>query len=356
MTISPFDHPYLSALLGDDEIAGQFSIEEDCEQMFYFEEALSRALAEEGIIPDTAKEIYRVAPFMPDLDRLRAATARDGVIGPDYVAQLREALGSPAGDYVHFGATSQDLIDTSLILRLRPVLDIYDGRLKGLATALAVLDGRFGDNPLMAVTRMQDALPITVSDRIAAWHGPIPRHLDRLKELRPRLIVLQFGGAVGVLDKLGGKGIAVARRVAEKLDLRLPEHSWHNQRDNIAEFASWLSLVAGSLGKVGQDVALMALAGDITLSGAGGSSAMPHKQNPVKAEVLVALARYAAVLAPAMHQAQVHEFERSGAAWTLEWLALPQLVMTTGAALRMAGELVASIEGMGGKGGRDTDR
>jgi 3-carboxy-cis,cis-muconate cycloisomerase len=270
MTVSPFDHPYLSALLGDDEMAGQFSIEEDCEQMFYFEEALSRALAEEGLIPEAAMEIYPVAPFMPDLSRLRAATARDGVIGPDYVAQLREALGSPAGDYVHFGATSQDLVDTSLVLRLRPVLDTFEERIKGLASALAGLEGRFGDNPLMAVTRMQQALPITVSDRIAEWHGPLPRHLDRLKALRPRLIVLQFGGAVGILDKLGGKGMAVARRVAEKLDLRLPEQSWHSQRDNIAEFASWLSLVAGSLGKFGKDVALMPLAGDIKLRGCGG--------------------------------------------------------------------------------------
>jgi 3-carboxy-cis,cis-muconate cycloisomerase len=202
----------------------------------------------------------------------------------------------------------------------------------------------------MGITRMQDALPITVSDRIAAWHGPIPRHLDRLAALRSRLLVLQFGGAVGVLDKLGGKGMAVARRVAEKLDLALPTGSWHTQRDNLAEFADWLALVSGSLGKLGQDVALMALAGDIVLTGGGGSSAIPHKQNPVAAEVLVSLARYNATLVGGMHHAQVHEFERSGAAWTLEWLILPQMVMTTGAGLRIALELCSRINSIGGAG------
>jgi 3-carboxy-cis,cis-muconate cycloisomerase len=346
MTVSPFDHPFLSALLGDDEMAPQFSIEADYEEMFYFEEALSRALAEEGLIPEAAKEIGP-GPFEPDLAKLNAGVARDGVAGPEYVRQLREWVGPPAGEFVHYGATSQDLVDTSLVLRLRPILTEFEDRLSQLAVSLAHLDRRFGDKVLMGRTRMQDAIPISGRDRIASWHGPVPRHIDRLKALRPRVLVLQFGGAAGTLDKLGDKADAVARRLAEKLDLGLPDRSWHSQRDNLVEFGDWLALVSGSLGKIGQDIALMALLGEVTIAGAGGSSSMTHKQNPVAAEALVALARYSATLVAGLHQAQVHEFERSGAAWTLEWLALPQLVMTTGAGLRLALRLIGSIAGMG---------
>ena len=147
--------------------------------------------------------------------------------------------------------------------------------------------------------------------------------------------------------------VAVARRVAAELGLGLPPSHWHTQRDGLAEFAGWLSLVSGTLGKLGMDVGLMAqnAVGEIRLSGGGGSSAMPHKQNPIKAEVLVALARYNATLLPAMHTALVAEQERSGAAWTLEWLVLPQMAVTTGAALRTAGELVGAIKEMGAADG-----
>jgi 3-carboxy-cis,cis-muconate cycloisomerase len=196
---------------------------------------------------------------------------------------------------------------------------------------------------------MQDALPIKVADRIGAWRAPLLRHLARIEEIAPRLLVLQLGGAVGTRDKLGGKGAAVAARLAYQLDLAVPAHAWHTQRDGLAEFAGWLSLVTGSLGKLGADVALMAQAagGEIALRGGGGSSAMPHKSNPVAAEVLVALARYNATLVSAMHAALVHEQERSGSAWTLEWLALPQMIMTAAAALRTAGSLLADVESLG---------
>ena len=159
--------------------------------------------------------------------------------------------------------------------------------------------------------------------------------------------MVQFGGAAGTLEKLGDKGPAVRAALAAKLGLG-DAPQWHSQRDALAEFAGWLSLVTGSLGKFGQDIALMAQAGtEIELSGGGGSSAMPHKQNPVKAEVLVALARFNATQLSGMHQALVHEQERSGAAWTLEWLLLPQMAVATAAALRLAAELAGQIESLG---------
>jgi len=237
MTVSPFDHPLLSGLLGDDEIAPQFSLEAEIEEMNYFEEALARAEAAEGIIPEAAAEAISIGcAFAADEDAVRTAAARDGVIVPEYVRQLRERIGPPHAQYLHFGATSQDLVDTSLILRLRPVLTEFQERLQRLAAALDDVDHRFGSNPLMGRTRMQAAVPITVGDRLAAWRGALPRHIERLDALAPRLLVLQFGGAAGTLDKLGGKSAAVARRLGEGLDLPVPDRSWHSR------YASLLTL------------------------------------------------------------------------------------------------------------------
>ena len=199
----------------------------------------------------------------------------------------------------------------------------------------------------MGRTRMQAAVPITARDRIEAWRGPLSRHRQRLDVLRQNFPVVQFGGAAGTLDKLGDKGPAVRKQLAAILGLKdLPQ--WHNQRDMIVDFADLLSQVSGSLGKIGQDISLLAQEGDeIALEGGGKSSAMPHKQNPVLAELLVMLARYNATQISGMHQALVHEQERSGAAWTLEWMILPLMVTATVTALRSGTTLLGSITGLG---------
>lgn len=355
MSVSPFDHPLLSRLLGDGEIAAQFSAEAEIAQIAVFESALAVAEGAEGVIPAEAAAAIagRLTSFEPDMAAIAEATARDGVVTVELVRQMRAHVGAPHGELLHFGATSQDAIDTSLVLRLRPVLATLAQRLGALIDALEQLAARDGDRPLMGRTRMQDALPITAGTRIEQWSLPLARHRERLVELRPRVLVLQFGGAVGTLDKLGSKGRAVAERMASRLSLGLPQRSWHTQRDNLAELAGWLSLVTGTLGKMGQDVALMAMnpVAEVSLEGTGGSSAMPHKQNPVAAEVLVALARLNATLVAGMHQALVSEQERSGAAWTLEWLVLPQMLVATGAALRTATGLAGAITSMGGTHG-----
>lgn len=351
MSTSPFGHPFLAGLLGDDEIAPLFTAAAELEQYCAFEAALARAEAAEGVIPAAAAEAIAAAAtgFAPDVAALRAATARDGVAVPEFLRQLGAGIAGPHRPYLHLGATSQDVIDTALVRRLGLVLDLFDGRLTALVGALHALATRFGARPLMGLTRMQPALPITVADRVGAWRAPLERHLGRLAELEPRLLVLQFGGAVGTLERLGDKGPAVARRLGEALDLSVPERPWHSARDGIAELGSWLSLVSGSLGKLGTDIALMRQpgVGEATLASGGTSSAMPHKQNPVAAEVLVALARHNATLLAGLHQGLVAEGERSGAAWTLEWLVLPGMVMTTGAALRTAARLLDDITGLG---------
>jgi 3-carboxy-cis,cis-muconate cycloisomerase len=349
MTVSAFDHPFLSGLFGDEEIEAFLGAEAELAAMLRFEIALAEAEAETGVIlPEAASAIAKaLAGFKPDMAMLRKGVARDGVVVPGLVGQLREAVGAPHADRLHFGATSQDVIDTALVLRLRPVLEVFARRLDELVDRFGDLDRRFGNKPLMGRTRMQAAIQIRVGDRIRNWCEPLVRHKERVETLRPSLLIIQFGGAAGTLDKLGGKGEAVRAALAQRLGLA-DAPQWQSQRDRIAEFAGFLSLITGSLGKFGQDIALMAQTGDeIALSGGGGSSAMPHKQNPVGAEILVTLARFNATQLSGLHHALVHEQERSGSAWSLEWLILPQMVVAAGSALRLAAKLIGKIDRLG---------
>jgi 3-carboxy-cis,cis-muconate cycloisomerase len=348
MSASVFDHPFLSGLLGDDQVAVFFSAEAELKAMLDFEDALAAAEAEKGVIPEAAgKAIAEGIPsFRPDIQKLRHATARDGVVVPELVRQLRAAVGKPYADHVHFGATSQDVIDTGFALRIGRVLDILQERIDTLVERLGELDMRAGAVPLMAHTRMQAAIEVPASRKILSWREPLLRQRARLSAVRKEIAVLTFGGAAGTLDKLGAAGEQVTARMATRLGLGIVPRARHSERDGQAELADWLSLVTGSLGKMGADIALAAQSeiGEIRLKGGGGSSAMPHKVNPVGAEMLVTLARFNATLVSGMHQALVHENERSGAAWTLEWMLLPQMAMATGAALRTAIGLAGDIE------------
>jgi 3-carboxy-cis,cis-muconate cycloisomerase len=342
--------PWLAGLLGDAEVAALLGPEAELAAMLRFEAALAAAEARHGVIPDEAAAAIAdgIAGFRPDVAALARGTARDGVVVSELMRQIRAAVGEPHAARVHFGATSQDAIDTGLVLRLRAVLPVLGARLAGVVSALDDLEARFGGRPLMGRTRMQAAIPITVGARIASWRGPLVRQAARLDALLPELLVVQFGGAAGTLDKLGDKGPAVRATLAEGLGLG-DAPQWQSQRDRVVALGSWLATTAGALGKLGQDVALMAeLGGEIALAGGGASSAMPHKANPVGAEVLVALARYTAVQAGGLQQAMVHEQERSGAAWTLEWLLLPPMLVATAAAPASASRLIASIESLGG--------
>lgn len=349
MTVSLFDHPYLRGLVGDEEVASLFSAAAELETMLAFEVALAKAEAAEGIIPVAAAHtIEDVAHrFSPDVESLREATARDGVVVPDLVRQLRAAIGEPHGKHLHFGATSQDVVDSALMVRLSRVLPILEKRLTGLQATLSGLSAAFGGRPLMGRTRMQAAIPITVADRLQSWCMPLERAAERLRIFALNGPVVQFGGAVGTLEKLADKGVAVRVALAHELGL-VDAPQWHCQRDRIGELAGLLAAISGTLGKIGQDIGLMAERdGEILLTGGGGSSAMPHKQNPVAAEVLIAMARFNAAQLGGLAQAAVHEQERSGAAWTLEWLILPQMVLACAAALRLADGLFSSISQLG---------
>ena len=351
MTVSPFDHPLLSAILGDEETARQFSVEAELAAMLAFERALAEAEAAEGIIDQAAAAaiVPALATFSPDMAKLRAGVARDGVVVPELVRQLREAVGEPHGANVHFGATSQDVIDTALVLRLKPIVERFDRQLAELIERFAAMDARFGskdaDRHHAHAGGDPDPRRPTASHR---GGSRCERHRQRLSEQSPRLL----DRAVRRRRRHAGKA---RRQGAGAAQGRLPPGSASaTRRNGRASATTSPSSPAGcrwspaALGKFGQDIALMALDGkEIALSGGGGSSAMPHKHNPVIAEVLVALARFNATQLSGMHQALVHEQERSGAAWTLEWLLLPQMVVATAAALRLAIELTGRVESLG---------
>lgn len=351
MSYTPFNAPLLSGLLGDAEVAAAFSVKADIEAILEFEKALVAAQSEAGLVPvDAAAVIAKTASeFKPEMAALQQGVLRDGMAVPELVSQLRNACTKGAGKFLHLGATSQDAIDTSLALRLKTVNATLHERLVRLLETIANLDSRFGDRELMARTRMQAALAITVNDRLSLWAASIGRQLEKMIIIRDEIEVVQLGGPVGTLGKMEGKGAKIRKLMAEKLGLNDPKEVWHTDRSRLISYCNWLSAVCASLGKVGQDFSLMSQNGfdEIQFEGAGGSSAMGHKQNPVKAEVLVSQARFSASLASGMQQSAIHEQERSGASWTLEWMIVPQMCVVTGSALNNANALLRSVTGIG---------
>lgn len=347
--ISVFEHPWLAGLFGDEEAAALWSAEAQLGHFRAFEAALARALEKAGQVPqghgEAAASVIEAADI--DLQGLAQGTAADGLPIPTLVKQLRAAAGDYS-DAVHTGATSQDVMDTALSLTFKALTDLLQIRLKDLDATLAHLTQTQGTNALMGRTRMQAALPITAGDRLASWRQPLASHIAALNNLRPQVERLQLGGAVGTRADFGKSGPEIAAQIANALGLH-DSPVWHTDRTGVAAYAGRLSLITGSLGKIGQDAALMAQQGinEVTLEAGGGSSAMPHKSNPVLAELLVTLARFNATQLAGMHQALVHEQERSGTAWMLEWMVLPQMSIATVRALSAAKTLCAQIRTIG---------
>ena len=348
MTVSPFDSAFLGPLVSDPEIAALFSDEARLRAMLAVEAALARAEGRTGTIsPDAAARISEVAlSFVPDAAGLGAGVATDGVPVPALVKALRAAVGAPHASFVHWGATSQDIVDTAFVLQALAILDLLTTRTKLILAGLARLADQHRTTVMPGRTRYQQATPTTFGLTAAVWGAPLIRTLDRLKELRPRLALLSFGGASGNLSALGGDALAVEQAFADELGLALPPVPWHANRDGIAELASVAAILTGALGKLGLDVLLLAQSevAEIRVAGAGGSSTMPHKANPIASEMLVTLARVTADQVGTLHHALGHAFQRDGAAWLTEWLTLPALLTATGAATRVALDLTGALE------------
>lgn len=322
--------------------------------MLDFEAALARAEARVGLIPSSA-----VAPIaaaceagLYDFAALGEAIATAGNSAIPLVKALGKQIASSDAEaerYVHLGATSQDVMDSGLVLQLRQALALIEDQLAQLADSLAAQAQRFATTPLAGRTWLQHATPVTLGMKIAGWLGAVTRSRQRLQELKPRLLVLQFGGASGTLAALGAQALPIAEALAEELQLTLPEQPWHTQRDRIVEFGAVLGLIAGSLGKFGRDISLLmqteaAEVFEPAAPGKGGSSTMPHKRNPVGAAVLIGAATRVPGLVSTLFSAMPQEHERSLGLWHAEWETLPEICCLVSGSLQQARLLTEGLE------------
>jgi len=316
--------------------------------------ALARAEARVGVIPSTAVAsiVASCREEFFDVGDLARETAFAGNVAIPLVKALTARIASDdpaAAGFAYWGATSQDIVDTGLVLQLREALALMDDRTSRLAEALVALAESHKATILAGRTWMQQALPVTLGLKAAGWLSAIDRHRDRLRELRSRLLVLQFGGAAGTLAALGDDGMEVAAALAEELGLALPDSPWHTQRDRVAEAATVLGLLVGSLGKIARDVSLLMQseigeAFEPREPGRGGSSSMPHKQNPIGCAVTLAAATEVPALVSTMLGAMVQEHERGLGGWHAEWETLPRIFELTSGALAHTIDVLTGLD------------
>ena len=344
LALSLVDAPGLTdALFTTEAMRALFSDRSRLQGMLDFEAALSRAEAQAGVIPAAAAPaiVAQCRAELFDIPALSRASANAGNPAIPLVKALTSLVAQHNADaarYVHWGATSQDAMDTGLVLQLRAALDLVSGDLATLSSALANLAQTHARTPQSGRTWLQQATPVTLGLKAAGNLSAIERHRARIDALRPRIAVLQFGGATGTLASLGEQGLAVAEALAKDLDLALPDVPWHTHRDRVAEVATTLGLVVGTLGKIARDVSLMMQtevgeAFEPAAAGRGGSSTMPHKRNPVSSAVVLAAAQRVPALVSTMLSAMVQEHERGLGGWHAEWETLPEICMLTAGAL-----------------------
>jgi 3-carboxy-cis,cis-muconate cycloisomerase len=346
-------HPRLLDPLFRGPIAGLFNDDHRLQRMLDFEAALARAEARAGVIPAAAvppvEAKCRAELF--DSQALANAAASAGNLAIPLVQQLAALVANEdpvAASYVHWGATSQDVIDTGFVLQLREALDCMESQLRSLGDAIAKLADRHRQTLMAARTLLQQALPTTFGLKAAGWLDAVARHLMRLREIRTRDLTLQFGGAAGTLAALREKGTAVAIALADDLKLPQPDAPWHSHRDRFAEIAGVLGLLAGTLGKIARDVTLLMQTeiGEVREPSGddrGRSSAMPHKRNPVGSVVALAAATRVPGLVSTMLAATILDHERGVGGWHAEWEALADIVTLTGGALLQMSGVVSQL-------------
>ncbi|MEK9284188.1 3-carboxy-cis,cis-muconate cycloisomerase [Bradyrhizobium sp. ISRA442] len=346
--------PLLAPMLSSAAMRAVCDDRSTLQNMLDFEAALARAEAAIGVIPAAAvasiEAACKAGSF--DLAALAEGATRSGNLAIPLVKALTANVAktdSEAARYVHWGATSQDVIDTATMLTLRAGSDALDADLSRAIKGFAALARSHRNTAMVARTWLQHALPMPFGLKAAEYAASLARARCRLRRLRREGLALQFGGAAGTLAALGDKGLAVAERLAQELNLALPEAPWHTHRDRIAETASSLAILAGSCGKIARDVSLMmqtdvAEAFEPAGEGRGGSSTMPHKRNPVAAASALGAATMTPQLAATILAAQVQDHERSAGPWHAEWPTLPQLMLVTSGALAAIVDIAEGLD------------
>ncbi len=344
----------LDALFRYDALEKLFTDEARIQGMLDFEAALAHAEAKCGIVPDSQGQIIaskcRAEHF--DFAGIAKDASLSGNLAIPMIRKLTELVAQADKDaarFVHWGATSQDVIDTGGVLQVRSALDLIEHDLARLSDTLIALAEKHRATPVVARTWMQQALPTTFGFIVAGWLDAVTRHRSRFVEIKPRVLTLQFGGAVGTLAALGGRGPGVAKALAEELRLALPAIPWHTHRDRVVELATTLGLCTGTLGKIARDISLhsqteIAELAEPFIEGRGGSSTMPHKRNPVTCAVVLASATRAPGLVATLLSAMPQEEQRGLGGWHAEWETLPEIVCLCGGALHHLAEMLPSLE------------
>jgi 3-carboxy-cis,cis-muconate cycloisomerase len=350
MAATAIDSTVLGGLFSTAAMRRIFSDETRVQLYLDVEAALARVQARLGIIPEEAANEIETQAIVPNIDfeRLTLQTEATGSTVLPVIEQLAALCQGESGKYCHWGATTQDITDTATVLQIRAALDLIEEDLKAISISLADLARRYRDTPMAGRTKLQHAVPITFGFKAAGMLAAIERHRARLNELRPRVLVGQFGGAAGTLASLGAQGLQVQFLLMGELEIGQPEIAWHTHRDRMAEVACFLGLVTGTLGKIATDVKLMMQtevgeAFEPAAPGRGASSTMPQKRNPVSCNYILACASMVRQNVAAMLEAMVEDHERATGAWETEWIALPELFALSAGALSHARGLLAGL-------------
>jgi 3-carboxy-cis,cis-muconate cycloisomerase len=333
------------------EMRRAFSDEQRTAYYLEIEAALARVQGRLGIIPpEAAREIDAKCKIENiDFAKLKATTERIGYPILGVVQQIVALCDKGLGEWCHWGATTQDITDTATVMQIRAALDLVENDMEAIAAALAELSRRHRDTPMAGRSNLQQAVPLTFGFKCACLLAAMQRHRQRLKELRPRVLVGDFAGAVGTLASLGADGLKVQEALMRELGLGQPEIAWHTVRDRIGEVGCFLGLVTGTLGKISMDVKLLmqtevAEVYEPFHEGRGSSSTMPQKRNPISCLYIHSTAALVRQNVAALLEAAVADHERSTGPWQIEWIALPEIFLLSSGALAQTRDLVSGLQ------------
>ncbi len=348
MAASVFDSPLYAQLFPTGEAGRLFSDSAVLRAMLLVEGALAKAQGAAGTIPEMSAAAIHRASLEVEIDpgALAQSTGQNGVCVPGLVAAFRSAMNAPEhAQFIHWGATSQDVIDTGLMLRLRQVIALAETDVRDLLQALAHLAETHRDTPMSARTYGQIATPTTFGALLAQWGNPLLDALDALPALRDGSLWVSLSGAAGTASVLGDSAPALRAALAAELGLRDPGRSWHTDRGPILRIANWFAEVSATLGSMAATLAGLSASGigEIGFGHAGASSTMPQKHNPVVPSALLALSHTVASLRSGLQIAAQHQHQRDGAAWFTEWVVLPQLVLAATSTLQLANRMAKEI-------------